>query len=349
MQGNQPRWDACPAIAANHAARKWLSIEVNRMLSRNTIESYSRSLEDFLRFSEREGIAPELGSREHVAAYVRDLMTRKNTQNPKLIHIDSGAGLSNATIQLRLTVLRLFYDHLVVEGLRPNNPVGRSYLSKRRGAEVRQGPLFRRHRKLPWIPSEEQWEAILKTIKREPLRNRFMFALSYDAALRRQDLLNVETNDIDPAHRLLRVRADKTKNGLERVVPYSEATGQLYAAYLQHRRQLSQDRGVLFLSESNRNSCEPLSIWTWSKVAKDIATSAGVHSFTTHSLRHLCLTDLARAGWDIHEIAAFAGHRSLACTLLYIHLSGRELASKLAEGMSQIHAWRIQQLAEVRS
>ena len=141
-------------------------------------------------------------------------MTRKNTQNPRLIHIDSGAGLSNATIQLRLTVLRLFYDHLVVEGLRPNNPVGRSYLSKRRGAEVRQGPLFRRHRKLPWIPSEEQWEAILKTIKREPLRNRFMFALSYDAALRRQDLLNVETNDIDPAHRLLRVRGDKTKNGL---------------------------------------------------------------------------------------------------------------------------------------
>jgi hypothetical protein len=25
----------------------------------------------------------------------------------------------------------------------------------------------------------------------------------------------------------------------------------------------------------------------------------------------LCLTDLARAGWDIHEIALFAGHRCI--------------------------------------
>ena len=55
MQRNPPRWDVCRAIAANSAARKWLSIEVNRMLSRNTIESYSRSLEDFLGSpSERE-------------------------------------------------------------------------------------------------------------------------------------------------------------------------------------------------------------------------------------------------------------------------------------------------------
>ena len=32
-----------------------------------------------------------------------------------------------------------------------------------------------------------------------------------------------------------------------------------------------------------------------------------------------------RAGWDIHEIAAFAGHRSIQTTLLYIYLSGRDL------------------------
>ena len=69
-----------------------------------------------------------------------------------------------------------------------------------------------------------------------------------------------------------------------------------------------------------------------------IARASGVLSLSTHTLRHLCLTDLARAGWDIHEIAAFAGHRTLASTLLYIHLSGRELSAKLAAGMDQIDA-----------
>ena len=78
-----------------------------------------------------------------------------------------------------------------------------------------------------------------------------------------------------------------------------------------------------------------------------LARRAQVERFSTHTLRHLCLTDLARAGWDIHEIAAFAGHRSIQTTLLYIHLSGRDLSAKLAASMAQIHARRIQMLVEM--
>ena len=61
---------------------------------------------------------------------------------------------------------------------------------------------------------------------------------------------------------------------------------------------------------------------------------------------HLCLTDLARMGWDLHAIATFAGHRSVDSTLRYIHLSGRELAEKLNQGMAQIHAWRVDMLTQ---
>jgi integrase/recombinase XerD len=58
---------------------------------------------------------------------------------------------------------------------------------------------------------------------------------------------------------------------------------------------------------------------------------------------------LARADWDIHEIATFAGHRSVQTTLLYIHLSGRDLSRKLAAGMTQIHAKRTRMLAEMNA
>ena len=58
------------------------------------------------------------------------------------------------------------------------------------------------------------------------------------------------------------------------------------------------------------------------------------------------LTDLARANWDLHGIATFAGHRNVQTTLLYIHLSGRELAAQLAAGMNQIHAWRLDLLGK---
>lgn len=123
-----------------------------------------------------------------------------------------------------------------------------------------------------------------------------MFALAYDAALRREELCSLQTGDIDPARRLLHIRAETTKNRQARVVPYSEATGVLYASYLQQRQMLSRERGVLFLSESHRNRAQPVSIWTWSKVVEGIAKRSNVQQLTTHTTRHLCLTDLARMG-----------------------------------------------------
>ena len=49
---------------------------------------------------------------------------------------------------------------------------------------------------------------------------------------------------------------------------------------------------------------------------------ADVPRFSTHTLRYLCLTDLARAGWELHAIATFAGGRNPTTTLQYIHFRG---------------------------
>ncbi len=207
--------------------------------------------------------------------------------------------------------------------------------------------LVPRYRKLPWIPTDAQWRAVLEAARAEPLRNRLMLALAYDAGLRREGLCSLETGDVDPATRLLRIRARPPRDGGSAWSPTPRPTGLLYAAYLRQRRELSRDRGRLFLSESRRNRAQPISLWTWSKVVERLAAHADVRRFSTHTLRHLCLTDLARAGWGVHEIAQFAGHRNPQTTLLYIHLSGRELAAKLERGMAQIHAWRADLAAEV--
>ncbi|MCW1100159.1 site-specific integrase [Streptomyces sp. RS2] len=138
--------------------------------------------------------------------------------------------------------------------------------------------------------------------------------------------------------------AETTKSRLERVVPYSASTGVLMSASLAHRATISRARGSLFLSESRRNHGQPLTLWTWSKVVRRIALAAGVPRFSTHTTRHLRLTDLARMGWELHAIATFADHRNTDSTLQYIHLSGRDLADKLARGMKHIRSWQIQML-----
>ena len=85
--------------------------------------------------------------------------------------------------------------------------------------------LVPRLAKLPWIPGELQWLGLLGEFRGEPVRNRVMLALAYDAALRREELCSLCTDDVDPAHRTLRIRTETTKNRLERVVPYSAPTG----------------------------------------------------------------------------------------------------------------------------
>ncbi|MFJ3308333.1 tyrosine-type recombinase/integrase [Streptomyces sp. NPDC086549] len=137
-----------------------------------------------------------------------------------------------------------------------------------------------------------------------------------------------------------------TKNRPERVGPYSAPTGVLLTQYLVHCATISRARGPLFQSESRRNHGQTLSLWTWSKVVRRLALAAGVERFPTHTIRHLCLTDLARMGWELHAIATFAGHRHTDTTLQYIHLSGRDLVEKLKSGMDHLHSWRVQMLAE---
>jgi integrase len=240
---------------------------------------------------------------------VRELTERPSHRGANVVSLDSGSGLANATIQQRLVPVRLFYDFLMEEGVRESNPVGRGRYTPGRRHSGQQRGLVPRLTKLPWIPSEAQWRDILEAARNEPIRNRVMLALAYDAALRREELCSLRTDDLDPAHRTLRVRADTTKNRLERVVPYSASTGVLLSGYFAYRATITRARGPVFLSESRRNHAQPLSIWSWSKIVRKIALAAGVPQFSTHTTRHLCLTDLARMDWELHAIATFAGHR----------------------------------------
>lgn len=190
------------------------------------------------------------------------------------------------------------------------NPVRRGQ-SGRRGRPW-QG-LVRRVEQAPWIPNEDDWRKILQAAQAEPLRNRLMVALAYDGALRREELVQLEPGDFEPAWFLIHLRAETTKSQRAREVSFGEATARLFAAYLSERRQIAgRSGGRLLLSVSRRNYGAPLGASSWSKIVTRIAGRAGVPRLSPHTFRHLRLTDLARAEWTIDLIAQYAGHRDLS-------------------------------------
>ncbi len=130
---------------------------------------------------------------------------------------------------------------------------------------------------------------------------------------------------------------------------YGKATSRLLGAYMRQRRALSAKRGPLFLSESHRNASNPLALVTWSKIVQKLAHRAELPRFTTHTPRHLRLTHMARARLDLHQIATYAGHKSLTTTMLYIHLSGVELTEAVTRNLAGFEHWIEEILGEGRS
>jgi integrase/recombinase XerD len=105
-------------------AVRWLLWQQDLGRSPRTVDAYARSLVDYLRFCARHDVDVAGAGRAEIAGYVRDLRERPGRHGANVVALDSGAGLANATLQLRVTVVRLFYDFLVV---RERNPVGRGY------------------------------------------------------------------------------------------------------------------------------------------------------------------------------------------------------------------------------
>src|SRR5260370_8874307 len=168
-------WLVLTYVGNQRRGTEWLNLQVALRRTPNTIAAYGRGLDDYLSFCSRTGINPERASRGDVATYVHELTVRPPARGR------SAVGLANATLCQRLTIIRLFYEHLVEEGVRPVNPVAHD---SARAAATRASA--QPQRPLPWIPTAADWRAIITAARDQPLRTRLMLALAYGAALRRQ-------------------------------------------------------------------------------------------------------------------------------------------------------------------
>ncbi len=330
------QWTLYPYAAELEHAKTWLAIQKKLLRAPKTIDAYARGLNDFLSVCGRFAVCVESATKGDIASYVEEMASRPRAEVQGSRHKYGTVGLANKTMQQRLTAVRLFYDYLMETGIRDSNPVGRGRYTPGTGFNgLRERGLIRRFEKQPWIPDDREWEGFLNALLREEfLRNQVMAFVSYDGALRRSELVSLELSDIDFSHQKITIRPETTKNGVGRIVFYSDATSDLLCLYVQHRQgilksQLKTRPRALFVSESRRNRGEGLTCEMWNKSVQRVARRAALPMFTTHTFRHLRLTDLARCKLELHEIAMYAGHRSLKSTHQYIQLSSVELEERV--------------------
>jgi len=178
-------------------ACQWLTMREQFGLAPNTLDAYARAIDSYCFFLESREHTWETSTQGDVAGWINELRTR---------------GLANATLIQRVTAVRLFFEYLVEEGLRPGNPVSRGGTFRGYGSAVfRTAGLVRRLHRLPWIPTDEEWERVLHVTAEDCIRDRAMLALAYDGALRREELCSIAVSDFDFARKLLTVRAERRR------------------------------------------------------------------------------------------------------------------------------------------
>lgn len=325
-------------MAAHPAAQAFIEALVKRQKAAKTIDAYARNLEDLLR------TWPEAPPERIVEADMGDI-------DDYLDGLVDQRGLSAATVQQRLVTARLFFDFCLQRSLRqhPVNPVPRG---SSRGAHPQRGLLPRR-RRLPWVPTDTQWETLLTDLfAHEPLRNQALVLLAYDAALRRQEVLGLRLDDVDWPLGLIQVRAEVAKGGRARRVPISAASERVLSHYVQTVRAHllagfgGEAMGPLFLSESPRNPGVPLRPGAFNDIVDRLRERLDLPQLHPHTFRHLRCTILKRSGLDLDDIALFAGHASTSSTQLYIHLAPTDLARRLREATAAFDARLSQLIAE---
>jgi integrase/recombinase XerD len=345
MEDPEVKWKYYPLVAQNPAARAFIERQALQGKRPNTVDAYARSVEDLLLFFTTTDPARVLEADEaeldRYLAHLKEREPRKRGQrepeDQKLALLALGRRhLSDNTIAQRVVACRLFYDFLIRKRLRsdPTNPIGRGH-DGRDGQPKRRGPVRRLHR-LPWLPSDQAWEAFLRHVLfHEDTRTQAMILLAYDAALRREELMLLRVQDIDWDRGLITIRPETTKNGQMRFVPVSAAVLHLVRHYIEGDRHLllmtnqGQEQGPLFLSESTRNPGLPLTVGAFDEIMQRVRARVNLPDLTPHTLRHQRCTLLKRAGVNLDDIALFAGHKSTMTTRLYIHLAPTELSKRI--------------------
>jgi integrase/recombinase XerD len=275
-------------------------LELERGLSRNTLQSYRTDLLQFGAFLRQRGIdAPRAESRD-----VSDFLTG-------LAGAD-GPAVATATIQRKAACLRSFYRHLRREGICTDDP-----------AAALSSP--RRSNRLPHVLGRAEVQRLLSQphgTEPIPLRDRAMLELMYASGLRASETIDLELTDVDLDEGLVRARGKGSK---ERIVPVGRSAVSAIRSYLGKGRPAlvgARVQSRLFLNFRGG----PLTRQGLYKIIQKHAATAGLADrMSPHTLRHTFATHLLAGGCDLRSVQEMLGHADVVTTQVYTHLSNNHL------------------------
>jgi len=276
-------------------------LELERGLSRNTLNAYRTDLLQYGEFLSDHGVDALAARPADIGDFLADLATGNGRP-----------ACAAATVHRKTACLRSFYKHLRRDELIGDDPTA-----------ALSAP--RRAKKLPQVLNYAEVQKLLAAPRGdEPttLRDRALLEVMYACGLRASETIGLELSDVDLHEGLLRARGKGSK---ERIVPLGRKAIAAISAYLRGgRSKLVGERHEVKLFVNFRGG--PLSRQGLYKIVQRHARAAGLAGqMSPHTLRHSFATHLLAGGCDLRAVQEMLGHADIATTQMYTHLSGERL------------------------
>jgi site-specific recombinase XerD len=272
-----------------------------RGAAEKTRRAYGTDLEQLAEWAARHGMGPESVDQRMLRRFAGVLSER---------------GLTKTSVARKIASFRAFYRHLVERGELESNP-----------ADLVATP--KKDSYLPRVLKPGEVAEVLDGIPAGSpldLRDRAMFEVAYGAGLRAEEVVNLDTADLDPDGEEMRVTG---KGSRTRIIPAGEVAWGALQAYLDRGRPKLASAAAgervepaLFLSKSGRRL-------STSDVRRRLRLSTGrigaAAGTTPHTLRHSFATHLLEGGADLRSIQEMLGHASISTTQTYTRIESKRL------------------------
>jgi len=289
--------------------------EVQKGLADNTQRNYRNYLRVFFAWLSKHGherLTPHQLTAEHVWDY-RLYLARKH-KSP------TGRYLTKRSQNFYLTALRAFLEFLAERDI-DTLPSSKVKLAKQKADETISFLDPREVNAIVQLPD---------VTKPEGLRDRAIIETLFSSGMRISELISLDIDQLSPLRRAA-PNADKTyeipiigKGKRPRTIFISPRAANSIRAYLAERRD---DEKALFTNTRSKNpQTKRLSPRYIQHMIPKYARLAGLaKKVTPHTLRHSYATDLLSRGADLRSVQELLGHKNVATTQMYTHVTNKRL------------------------
>jgi integrase/recombinase XerD len=272
-----------------------------RGAAKNTLDAYTRDLEDYVAFLKARGTDPAGAGPDDVRAHMADLAER---------------GFKPSSAARKLSAVRQLHKFLYADGYRTEDPTS-----------ALDGP--KRGRPLPKSLAVSDLERLI-TVAADPgpeptpmarmraARLACLLELAYGAGLRVSELVGLPRSAARTGASAVAV---KGKGGRERLVPLTPLAKQAMTDYLAALKDCGREADGPWLFPAPGESGH-LARQVFARDLKAAAARAGMSpaKVSPHVLRHAFASHLVQNGADLRAVQQMLGHADIATTQIYTHV-----------------------------